>query len=343
MMAKKKTVDNNLDKLKKELGDIFTTGEELFKEEESKKLLSISPAFDVGLNGGLMEGTWTNIAGDSNVGKTTLSTQILANAQIEGRETVFIDAENKLHNYIMKGISGFDPEKMTKISVKPGGKALAAEDYMNVMFELAKDPKYFGSVWLVDSWSAMQPRAELDGEISGQVRNQMPKLLGNFIRKMHNVVKSQNIIMISILHQITNTSGYGKLKNADCGVYIQYTASTKIQIKRAPPWEENGEQVGIIPECHVERSAAGATGSIINSYIRFGIGIDKIKEIIEMGECFGLIDKTGAWFRLEFLDKYPEHKEIAEQKIQGIANVQEFLQGRDDLVEILQKELKEIL
>lgn len=343
MGKKKAAMAVGVDKIVKEYGDIFTTGDELFAEEDNKKKLSLSPAWDHGLNGGLMEGTWVNIAGDSGVGKTTFASQIIANAQAEDRKTVLVDAELKYHNYIAKGIRGFDPDKITKISVKEGGAPLAAEDYMNIMYEMAKLPEYKGSVWVIDSWSAMQPRIELDGEISGSVRNQLPKLMGNFIRKMNNVVKSQNLIMVSILHQITNTSGYGKHKLTDCGVYIQYQAATKILIKKSIPWEEDGKQIGIIPECHIERSACGATGAIVNTYIRFGVGVDKVKEIVEQGEQFGLIDKSGAWFRLEFLDKYPEHAEIAEKKVQGIAKVQQLLEERTDIFEILQQELRDIL
>lgn len=338
-MSKKK---DQFGGLIKKYGDIFVTGKDLFEEEDKRGTLSISPMFDIGLNGGLMEGTWTNIAGDSNVGKTTLCMQILANAQKAKRKTVYVDAELKLHKYNM-AIEGLNPEEILKISVREDGEPLAAEDYMNAMFDLFRLPEYKGAVCIVDSWSAMSPRNELDGDISGSTRAIMPKLLSNFIRKMQHVVKSQNIIMISVLHYITNTSGYGKLKNADCGVYIQFQASTKIDFKRAAPWEEGGRQIGIIPECTVSRSAKGATGTTINSYIRFGRGIDKVREIIETAESLSLIDKAASWYQLDFLEGNEKYQEIYEKKLQGLQKVQELLESNPDIFAILEKKLRDIL
>lgn len=346
-MAKKKEVescdvDAGMAAIKKKYGNIVQSGIELFDEKRNLKCLSVSPAFDIALNGGILEGSWTVISGNPKCGKSSCSLRIVANGQKEGRRGIWVDAENRLQKHNLTGTDGLDMN-MIDIIRSSEDNALSAEDFLSTVDSMIRMPKNKGCVCVIDSTSSMLPRAELDADISGTLRANMPKLLSHWIKKNAQVVSNNKIIMILITHYITNTSGYGKSKLPDGGVMIQYQADNRIDFLRTEPWEENGKKIGQMAECEISCSAMGASGNKLSTYIRYGHGIDFTKETIELGESFGLIEKAGSWFTLPFLSEDPHLAQYADQKFQGKHNLYEFIKGDQRISDFLNKELALLL
>lgn len=100
-MAKTKTkpeksiVPSYLDKTIKEYGAILKKGSEVLRNKEELKVISISPAIDVGLGGGVLEGSWITLTGDPKSGKTTTAMQIARNCQQEDRIIIYLDVEGR--------------------------------------------------------------------------------------------------------------------------------------------------------------------------------------------------------------------------------------------------------
>lgn len=273
---------------------------------------------------------------------STTVLQIAANAQKEGRNVIYIDAESRLKGYNLSGIDGLDLDKI-QIVHSPEDKTLSAEDFLEIGSNLIKMPKNSGAVCIIDSSSSLVPRSELDAEASGSLRATLPKLLSHWVKKTAQTVTQNKIIMILITHYITNTSGYGKVKIPDCGVMVQYQADTRIDFNKTDDWEEDGEKIGIICNIEISCSSLGASGKEAKSYIRFGHGIDSIKETIELGELYGLINKAGAWYNLEFLENHAGYEERSKEKFQGQVRLYEHLVKEKDVYDLLQKELSDIL
>ena len=327
----------------KKYGNVVSTGTQLFEKKKNLVVQSISPCWDIALNGGILEGSWTVISGNPKTGKSSLSLQIAANAQRDGRQVIYIDAEARLKNYNMVGVEGLDLEKIQIVHSDDDEQPLSAEDFLEICSSLIKMPSNVGAVCIIDSTSSLVPRGELDAETSGSLRANLPKTLSHWVKKTAQTVTSKKIIMILITHYITNTSGYGKVKIPDCGVMVQYQADTRIDFNKTDAWEEDDKKVGIIVNAEIACSSMGASGKEVRSYIRFGKGIDSIKETLELAESFGLIDKAGAWYKLDFLEEYPEHKDKSELKFQGQVRLYEFFDKNKDMLVILNKELKKIL
>lgn len=327
--------------IKKKYGDIVRSGTALFGERSSKKCLSVSPAYDLGLNGGIQEGSWTVMSGIPKVGKSSLTLQIMANGNKEGRESIYINAENRLKEYNLDGIHDLN-KNMVHI-IGSDDTDLAAEDFLNTLDQMIRMPKFKGCVCAVDSTSSLLPRAEMDADVSGMLRANLPKMLSHWIKKNAQVVVRNDIIMILITHYITNTSGYGKQKVADCGVMVQYQADNRIDFSKVEPWEENGKKIGQKTQCEISCSAMGASGNSVVSYLRYGHGIDFTKETIELGESFGLIEKAGAWFTMPFLKNSPDFAASADQKFQGQQKVYDFVAANAAVSDLLKKELSVLL
>lgn len=343
-MAKKKDeTKGTLQTIIKDFGNIIRTGQQVFDSKKNRVDIPVSLNFDLGLNGGIKEATSTVITGPPKCGKTTTILQILANAQKLGRKCIYADVENRLQDYNLSGIEGLNIEDIFIIGPEEGStKNLSAEDYFTIIERLITSPEYAGCICVIDSTSSMLPRTELDASVSGTLRASMPKLFAHFIKKVSQVIQTNRVSMIYVQHLITNTSGWGKLRNADGGMMIQYQKDNGLEFENSKDWVEDGKIVGKEITCEITCSARGASGNKVTSWIRFGQGIDFIKEAMNLGESFGLIEKSGSWFSLPFLAG-TKYDSMSTNSMQGTDKVYAFLQQNKEILEILNQEIRKLL
>lgn len=342
MSKEKKKVDLSNDKaIQKAFGKVLSRGSELIAVKKNLKPITVSPALDLALNGGLLEGSWTIVSGDPKTGKSTTCLQVCKNAQDEGRPVIYIDGESRLKAYNLSGTEGLDLEKIQIVHSPEDGESLSAEDFLDIAENLIKRPENSGAVCVIDSCSSLVPRAELEESSSASLRASLPKLLSHWIKKNAQTVVKNKIIVLIITHYITNTSGYGKVKIPDCGVMVQYQADTRLDIAKIEPWEENDKKIGQLVHWKISCSSMGASGTDCISYIKFNKGIDKEKEIIELAESFGIIEKAGAWYTIPFLGK--EHGFAESPKFQGQSKIYDFLVERKDIFSLIKTKVKEMI
>ena len=106
-----------------------------------------------------------------------------------------------------------------------------------------------------------------------------------------------DVTVVMIQHLITNTSGYGEKWVTDGGEKIKYHLDVKLMTKGKPKaWMEKDGQVGLEVEWDVIKSANSASIGEATSYLRFGKGLDMLKEYIGLCIDFGIINKAGAWY-----------------------------------------------
>lgn len=342
MSKEKKKVDLSNDKaIQKAFGKVISRGSELVSTKKNLKAVSVSPSLDLALNGGLLEGSWTVVSGDPKTGKSTTCLQVCKNAQDEGRPVIYIDGESRLKAYNLVGIEGLDLEKIQIIHSPEDGESLSAEDFLDIAESLMKRPENNGAVCVIDSCSSLVPRAELEESASASLRASLPKLLSHWVKKNAQTVVKNKINVLIITHYITNTSGYGKVKIPDCGVMVQYQADTRLDIAKIEPWEENNKKIGQLVHWKINCSSMGSSGTECVSYIKYNKGIDKEKEIIELAESFGIIEKAGAWYCIPLLSNLEEFDESP--KFQGQSKIYEFLVQRKDIFDLIKKQVKEMI
>ncbi|MEN8845719.1 MAG: hypothetical protein ABF261_05495 [Candidatus Arcticimaribacter sp.] len=308
--TKNKDVPAYLKKTVDKYGDIIKSGNKVLEEKSDYKVISISPALDIGLGGGVREGCWLTLTGDPKSGKTTTAMQIAANCLAEGRKVIYIDAEGRLKDLNFQ-VTGLTPDDMVVIA--PVDKPLSAEVLLETAYKLLCDPEYHGAVLIIDSVSSLIAEKELDGDFSPK-RAGLPKILSIFTKKVGQLLPNQRGLIIAITHFIANTSGFGKSKISDGGIKIQYQADTRLEIAHGgegnpavkPMVDDNGKQIGQKINWKVLCSSMGPPGGNIQSYIRYGHGIDKTQEVIELALDLGLIDQRGAWFNCVFMAQMPE-------------------------------------
>ena len=317
--------------------------------EEDILTVPVSPAIDIGLNGGIPEGSWVILSGAPKCGKTTTALQIAANCQKEeygGRMVYYLNAEGRFKKMNLSGVEGLNPDQL-KVIQSTQGNILTAEDFLTIATNIIKD--HPGCVVIIDSASALSPEKEMLSEINGQTRAGTPKLLSSFCKQMGTVVPIQNTIIIIIQHLIANTSGYGKAYIEDGGQKIKYQSDIKLRAKSVKKWSVGNSEtpIGQIISWTVEHSALGPPGAVVDSYLRYGKGIDSVCEWINLGADFGLISKAGAWFTCNFMDDHEEEAKAIEfdpaTKIQGQEKLYQILQENPKLLELLEADIKSML
>ena len=323
----------------KKYGEYVTTGDKILETKRNYKTISISPAIDLALGGGIKEGSWMILSGPPKAGKTTTTMQIIANCQALGRKIIYLDVEGRLKEMNFE-VPGIDPSLVQVI--RSGDEPLAAETFLDIARKLLSDKENEGCVLVIDSISSLIPSRDLDEDISGMTRPGLPKILSDFVKKLGQTVPNQKCLVIMITHMITNTSGYGKSKMADGGVKIQFQADTRMEVKSVSPWESAGstkEQknvIGLKVTWDILCSSIGAPYKTCESWIRFGHGIDKVQEILMIAIDLGLISVAGSWYNLDFI----ESEKI---KLQGQEKVYNYLTENPEFYTLLESKVKEML
>jgi recombination protein RecA len=320
------------EQLRKEItkkhGKVIISANEIVNKE--RKIISVSPIADYNLNGGVPEGSWLLLSGSPKCGKTTTALQIAANAQQQyGKPVYYGNVEQRIEKKELTGIHGLDINDL-EIIQSYEGKILSAQEHLQEYTTVLKDVP--GCVLIIDSTSALCSEGEFSSDITAQARNEGPKLLATFCRRMAPVVPINKALVIVIQHLIANTSGYGESQFEDGGRKMQYQGDTKLRCTSSQKWENTKkEQIGQILNWQVKTAALTKPGGKFQSYLRYGYGLDDIKELISLGLDMGIIEKGGAWYTW------------GEQKCQGEEKLQNFLSEDSARIQLLKEQIEKML
>jgi recombination protein RecA len=326
----------------KNFGDeIILTGNALI----DKKVLTIpvSPSLDIALGGGIPEGSFVVLTGQPKCGKTTTSLDFSSTAQKkeyahgsfkDGRHVYYLNIEGRLKKRDLEGIPGLDLEKFHIIGSQQG-KILHGEEYLQIAERIINEVP--GCVLIIDSYSALCTEAEITSDMDKMQRADGAKLLAKFCRKVANVIPVNKNIVIGITHLMGNPTGYGAEFKEKSGQAIAYQTDIKLRAKTFKPWTIGAEntQIGQEIEWQVVCSALGPPGATTTSYIRYGQGIDKCTELVNLASDLGIINKGGAWYTITSLEDKP--------KFQGTEKVRAFLLENSEAYSKVEVEVKTVL
>ena len=310
-----------------------------------KKILTIpiGPALDIALNGGIPEGSFVVLTGQPKCGKTTSSLDFAATAQRleyaygsfkEGRQVYYLNIEGRLKKRDLEGIPALDLSRFHVIGSQQG-KILHAEEYLQIGERIINEIP--GCVLIIDSYSALCTEAEITSDMDKMQRADGAKLLAKFCRKVANVIPVNKNIVIGITHLMGNPTGYGAEFKEKSGQAIAYQTDIKLRAKTFKPWllGTDNTQIGQEIEWQVICSALGPPGATTTSYIRYGQGIDKCTEIINLASAVGIIHKGGAWYTITVVEDKP--------KFQGAEKVRNYLLENPTAYAAVESAVKEVL
>lgn len=260
--------------------------------DEEIQILPIGPSVDLLIGGGVPEGSWVNLSSKQGLGKTTLALQLAANCQkpeYGERDVYYIDIEGRLKKKNLLGIKGLRMDKFHAIrSTKE--KILSAQDQLSIAEEILKEHER--CVMILDSYSALCHEKELLEGIGTSTRGAGGyTLLSGFCRQMSQVVPIRKHIVIGIMQMMANPSGYGAALQEKGGFAVMHQGDVWLRGRAMKPWEDGGKPIGQIVTWQALKTAmhGGIVGAECDSYIRYGVGIDSLRELLQYAVDIGLI------------------------------------------------------
>ena len=294
-----KSKDTNSKSLKDTLADIdnhFGKGTVMrMGDRENLDIPSISTGsigLDIALGiGGIPKGRVTEIYGPESSGKTTLTLQIIAQCQKEGGTCAFIDAEHAL-----------DPQYAEKLGVNVDELLLSQPDTGEQALEVADMLVKSKSVDLViiDSVAALVPRAEIEGEMGDHHVGLQARLMSQALRKITGNIQRSGATVVFI-NQIRMKIGvmFGSPETTTGGNALKFYSSVRLDIRRIGAVKEGDEVIGNETRVKDVKNKVSPPFKQAEFQIMYGLGINQEGEILDYGNKLGLVDKSGAFYKLD--------------------------------------------
>jgi recombination protein RecA len=281
-----------------------------------------SIGLDVALGiGGVPKGRVVEIYGPEASGKTTLTLQIIAEAQKTGGTAAFVDAEHAL-----------DPNYAEKLGVNVDDLLVSQPDTGEQALEITDMLVRSGAVDIVvvDSVAALTPKAEIEGEMGDSHMGLQARLMSQALRKLTGNIKRSNA-MVVFINQIRMKIGvmFGSPETTTGGNALKFYSSVRLDIRRIGAIKKGDEVIGNQTRVKVVKNKVSPPFKMAEFEILYGEGISREGEIIELGVQHGLIDKAGSWYSYG-----------SDRIGQGKENVREFLRTNPDIAAEIEQNIR---
>jgi recombination protein RecA len=284
-----------------------------------------SISFDAALGvGGVPRGRVIEIFGPESSGKTTITLQIIAEAQKLGGMAAFVDAEHAL-----------DPQYAKKLGVDVDNLLVSQPDYGEQALEITEALVRSGAidVLVVDSVAALVPKAELDGEMGDSHMGLQARLMSQALRKLTGTVSKSRTSLIFI-NQIREKIGvmFGNPETTTGGRALKFYSSVRIDIRRIAAVKEGDVVVGSRTKIKVVKNKVAAPFREAEFDILYGEGISREGDVLDLAVTQNIVEKSGAWYSY-----------AGERIGQGRENVRSFLKDHPEIFTRIDAQLRQKL
>ncbi len=238
--------------------------------------------------GGLPRGRVVEIYGPESSGKTTLSLEVIAQAQRKGGAAAFVDAEHALDPGYAEKI-GLDIDDLLVSQPDTGEQALEITD--TLVRSGAVD------VVVIDSVAALTPKAEIEGEMGDSHVGLQARLMSQALRKLTGSIKRSNTLVVFI-NQIRMKIGvmFGSPETTTGGNALKFYASVRLDIRRTGAIRKGDEVIGNETRVKVVKNKIAPPFKKVEFDILYGEGVSRHGELLDYGVAHGIVEKSGAWY-----------------------------------------------
>jgi recombination protein RecA len=284
-----------------------------------------SISFDAALGvGGFPRGRVVEVFGPESSGKTTITLQVIAEAQKTGGMAAFVDAEHAL-----------DPGYAKKLGVDVDNLLVSQPDYGEQALEITEALVRSNAidVLVVDSVAALVPKAELDGEMGDSHMGLQARLMSQALRKLTGTVSKSRTCLIFI-NQIREKIGvmFGNPETTTGGRALKFYSSVRLDIRRIAAIKDGDVVVGNRTKVKVVKNKVASPFREAEFDIIYGEGVSKEGDLLDLGVAQNLVEKSGSWYSYK-----------GDRIGQGRENARAFLKENVDIRQTLDTELRKAL
>ncbi|GAA0695530.1 recombinase RecA [Marinobacterium maritimum] len=319
---RKKALDAALSQIERQFGKgaVMRMGDQ--PREAIPAVSTGSLGLDIALGiGGLPFGRVVEIYGPESSGKTTLTLQVIAEAQKQGKTCAFVDAEHALDPVYAEKL-GVDVDALLVSQPDTGEQALEITDMLTRSGAV--------DVIIVDSVAALVPKAEIEGEMGDSHVGLQARLMSQALRKLTGSVKQSNCLLVFI-NQIRMKIGvmFGNPETTTGGNALKFYASVRLDIRRTGAVKQGDEVVGNETRVKVVKNKVSPPFRQAEFQILYGQGIYHMGEVVDLGVQQGLVDKSGAWYAYK-----------GDKIGQGKANAAKYLEEHPEVAQEIESEIR---
>jgi len=280
--------------------------------------ISIDYALGVG---GVPRGRVIEIFGPESSGKTTLSLQIIAEAQKLGGTAAFVDAEHALDAAYAKKL-GVDIDNLLVSQPDNGEQAL---EIVEVLIR-----SNGVDVVVVDSVAALVPKAEIEGEMGDAQMGLQARLMSQALRKLTGAVSKSKTCLIFI-NQLREKIGvmFGNPETTTGGRALKFYSSVRIDIRRIASIKDGDAVVGGRTRVKVVKNKVAPPFREAEFDVMYGEGISKTGDLLDLAVDKRIVEKSGAWFAYN-----------GERLGQGRENVKQFLKDNPEIFRSIDEKVR---
>jgi recombination protein RecA len=279
-------------------------------------------SFDAALGvGGFPRGRVIEVFGPESSGKTTITLQVIAEAQKMGGMAAFVDAEHAL-----------DPAYARKLGVDVDNLLVSQPDYGEQALEITEALVRSGAidVLVVDSVAALVPKAELDGEMGDSHMGLQARLMSQALRKLTGTVSKSRTCLIFI-NQIREKIGvmFGNPETTTGGRALKFYSSVRIDIRRIAAIKDGDVMIGSRTKVKIVKNKVAAPFREAEFDLMYGEGISKEGDLLDLAVNNNIVEKSGSWFSYK-----------TERIGQGRENAKQFMKDNKDITARIEAEVK---
>lgn len=241
---------------------------------------------------GLPRGRICEIFGPESSGKTTFCLSVIAEAQRNGGNAVFIDVEHALDPRYAK-VVGVDLNSLMVSQPESG------EDALNITETLIRSGAI--DVIVLDSVAALISKAELDGQMGDATIGSQARLMSQAMRRLTSAISKTNCVCI-FTNQIREKIGvmFGNPETTPGGRALKFFSSIRLDIRRISQIKDNsGKVTGNRTRVKVVKNKVAPPFTECEFDIMFDEGISRTGSLIDLGIEHKILGKKGAWIAYE--------------------------------------------
>ena len=260
-------------------------------EIASIKSVGIVETYDICMDGPYHNFVANGFVVHNSSGKTTLCLRVVASAQRAGGLCAYVDPENAL-DPLWAEKNGVDTKNLMVSQPDTGEEAL------EIVEQLVESGAF--AVIVVDSVSALVPKAELEGDFGDSLPGLQARLMSQAMRKLTSKVRKSQVVLVFI-NQIRERIGvmFGSPETTSGGRALRFFASVRLDVRKIGLLGEKDKPYGNRVKIKSVKNKVGTPYRLTEVdllYTGDRMGFDVEGDLLESATELGVVEKSGSWY-----------------------------------------------